>query len=571
MRFVVTLILLLGITVLYQNCSNVRLEQYKVASYKVSKVGLDICTTKPDTVKSNLKFIFVMDRSGSNQIQYDTDQDSPTYGQTLPGNDATGIRRFAPVVDFLNNFNDSDPDYTYFSWINFATQSDVVTWRINNVNENFTSSRPNFTNRVEQVEGRGPNYGDLNNPQDGGFSNFQAALQDARTIIEEDIADAEDAFLNGETGDDINNDGVIDIPRKIASNYVIFFIGGGEPIDGQDLDGDGRLDIQPLADLQSEITQINSLQDSHRDYVDGITLNSAYYYSEPFSQIARTYLQQMANDGNGTYLEFSGGQEIDFSRFAIPSRIARFTLRELWLVNSNTVWEGDYLNPDGDGDGISDWLETTQFNSDPRRYDSDGNGLGDGVELKLYANPCLNLNCTGPGTGTSQCSTFRDANSPTGMVDTDLDDLNDCEEVLLKSDRRDPDTNDDFIPDGLALRAGVQVVEQSSASTVDPDADNLSDYNEVKYNSPIGIPNDQVPNLRLTRYTARLVSSDATQDCYHFDVNNLVFQGTTDRMRIYIIENTKVLSTRKVIRRAEVPAAFGYLYLQDSDFQIYQP
>ncbi len=569
LRFVLAFILVLGITVLYQNCSNIRLEQYKVAAYKASKVGLDICTTRPDTVKSNLKFIFVMDRSGSNQIQYDTDPQSSTFGQVLPGNDATGIRRFAPVVDFLDNFNDSDPAYTYFSWINFATNSDVINWRINNVDENFTSDKQTFRNRVQQ-EGRGPNYGDLINPQDGGFSNYQVSLQDARTIIEQDIADAEDDFLNGVTGDDTDNDGVIDVPRKVASNYVIFFIAGGEPLDGQDINGDGILDVQPLGDLQNEIRQINSLQDSKRDYVDGITLNTAYYYSNPFSPIARTYLQQMADDGNGTYLEFSGGQEIDFTRFAIPSRIARFTLRELWISDANTVWQGDYLAPDSDADGISDWDEIA-LGSNPNAYDSDGNGLGDGVEVKLYAKPCLNATCAAPGTGTSQCSTFRDPLGAAGMVDTDLDDLNDCEEVLLKSDRRDPDTNSDFIPDGVALRAGIQVIEPSSASTVDPDVDNLSDYNEVKYNSPIGINNSQVPNLRLTQYTSRMTSSDATQDCYHFDVHNLVFQGSTDRMRVYIIEDTKVLSSRKVIRRAEVPAAFGYLYLTDQDFQKYQP
>ena len=44
-------------------------------------------------------------------------------------------------------------------------------------------------------------------------------------------------------------------------------------------------------------------------------------------------------------------------------------------------------NPDTDGDGISDWIEWTQYGTDPTKPDTDGDGVSDSAEIAQGSNP----------------------------------------------------------------------------------------------------------------------------------------------------------------------------------------
>src|SRR5690606_3266725 len=141
-------------------------------------------------------------------------------------------------------------------------------------------------------------------------------------------------------------------------------------------------------------------------------------------------LNEMSITGDGDFLEFGAGQEIDFSRFAIPIRISRFALKDLWIVNSNAVWDGNTMIADSDADGLSDRLER-EIGSDPYNYDSDGNGVGDGVEYRVSGDTraCAGTPCS-PATASpyTTCRSLATSTNPIRYPDTDQDFLNDCEE-----------------------------------------------------------------------------------------------------------------------------------------------
>lgn len=531
-------ILMLAVLVVYQNCSSPTIEKYVETSYKVSKIGIDFCTTPADSIQSKLKFIFVQDRSGSNQRRFTL----TTPPQQYAGTDPTGVRRFPAIISFLDGLatqQSFDEQNTYYSFINFSTDPNLVRFGA----QNFINDRDTFIDYVDQ-QGRPP-YTDTNNPADDGWTNYRDTLTEVQTLINADVTAAERDFNNGVT------------PTKIASTYIIFFISDGEPINLED--GSTTPALQPLNQILSLVRRIVDLQNTKSDYVDGISINTAFY-SDTANPVAEDYLRRMAQEGFGTFMSFLGNSAIDFTAFSIPPRTVRFSLKELWLTNSNAVWEDEFYKADADADGLSD--EKEEFlGSNPNAYDSDGNRLGDGFEYRLDGRPCASANCAPRA---SACT-----NVPNG--DTDLDDLNNCEEQRLGADRRDPDYNRDYIPDGLAMKWGINVVDASNAASLDPDSDGVSNYNELKYNSPIDFRNSLVPQLRLTSYTGRQLSTNVQQDCYHYDVHNMVFLSPTDRFRVYVIENTRATNERRVIRRAEGPSNFGTFNLTETDFVRYQP
>ncbi len=138
------------------------------------------------------------------------------------------------------------------------------------------------------------------------------------------------------------------------------------------------------------------------------------------------------------------------------------------LILSLEIARGtDLLNPDTDGDGLLDGVETGtgeflnsgNTGTDPLAVDSDEDGLGDGVE--------------------SNSGTFVDAEdtgtSPVN-ADSDADGLSDLYEVADEEDPYDPNTDDsnsDFDGDGLVL--SVELIRLTDFLSADSDGDGLED------------------------------------------------------------------------------------------------
>ena len=84
---------------LLQACTNHKLtplERYQMSGLNgIARVVVNYCTMSPETVRSHLKFIFVIDKSGSNQS-------TGLYSEG-PGTDPNGYRRYKPLEQFIEN------------------------------------------------------------------------------------------------------------------------------------------------------------------------------------------------------------------------------------------------------------------------------------------------------------------------------------------------------------------------------------------------------------------------------------------------------------------------------------
>ncbi len=509
--------------ILGHGCSNVNLLPKTDQASAMTAASVNFCTTPANTIKSALKFIFVVDRSGSNQLVYPKNPATGNYDlPPVAGTDPSGIRRFGAILNFVRSYS-SDPNI-FWSMVNFS--DDVMS---GSNFQGFTNQQNSF---LSFVNNQYTNTASI----DGGDTNYVSTVRFIQKMINDDITAA--SLVN----------------PAVSSNYVIFFISDGAPI----VTGN----LQKGSDITSVVSSTAAMQQSNPNYVDGIEFNTGFTgNSDP---VASSLLQQMSSNASGTALDFSGGQTIDFSRFSVPTRIAKFVMKEFWVVNQNTIWENGQIVLDSDGDGISDRKEL-QLGSDPTKVDSDGNGVSDAVELKATGMPCKDSKCAVSGADPFvTCATIVQSTGPK-YLDSDGDGLNDCEEHLLGSAPKDFDSNLDYVPDDMALRMGINITGASSLG-LDPDFDGLSNYFELKYNTPMLSANNIIPNLQQIQVTSNMVSSTAQQDCYSMNINNIAAVTKFDKIKLYLIENTQSYTQKRVLREANVQMQGGAVSAQDTDF-----
>ena len=136
-------------------------------------------------------------------------------------------------------------------------------------------------------------------------------------------------------------------------------------------------------------------------------------------------------------------------------------------------WEVEYgLNPldpangngaddDPDNDDLTN-LEELSFGTDPLNADTDGDSLPDGWEVSYGLDPV----------------------DPTGangtMGDPDEDDLSNAEELVFGTDPKNPDTDEDNLPDGWEAEYDLDPVDATgdNGSDGNPDGDSLNNWQE---------------------------------------------------------------------------------------------
>jgi len=498
-----------------------------VNGQKYITASIDYCIMKPKKVISNLKFIFVVDKSGSNQ-------DSPDLG--LRGTDVDGSRRYRPIIQYLNDAP-NDPT-VFYSLVNFATESNIVS-EFTNVKEDFSATVQTESNPTGVTPPR---------PSDGGWTNFERALANVDKLIKDDISDARDQEA---------------ITHKtVSSYYVVIFISDGAPWISE-------TERQSENDIRNLIAGIVKENEQVSDFVESVNIHTGYYYGKSPDQQARDYMNIIANNGNGASYEFASGQVIDFSQFSIPERNIKHQIKDLIVTNANTVYYRDTLYYDSDADGISNVVEET-LGSNPYLADSDGNGVSDGVEYYAFDKPCHDATCIPKNAKKyDECKKYEIAGLKQSddssavpvrrMTDFDKDFLNDCEEeFVLRSKNKDFDSNRDWIPDSLAYRHSYDLLElKGDASTrregvaispmLDPDSDGSNNYTEIRENTPRLYDNDKITGLLPYNYSQIRTSND----CYHMEVKDIAVMSENDLIRVYLMESTSVVQNKRFLRAAE--------------------
>ena len=139
---------------------------------------------------------------------------------------------------------------------------------------------------------------------------------------------------------------------------------------------------------------------------------------------------------------------------------------------------------DTDDDGLSDWAEMNEHNTDPLSADSDDDGLTDAEEINEYNTDPLTADSDDDGLsdGDEVNSYGTDPND----ADSDGDGLNDGEEV--NDYRTDPNTADS---DGDGLNDNEEVMEyDSDPNTADSDGDGFTDSQEVEMGTDLNDGSD---------------------------------------------------------------------------------
>ena len=515
--FIITIVLSMFISC--KNESLKKLDQLNAESViiKPSNLGhvqADFCSINSEDIKPDLKLVFAIDQSGSNK--------QGVYGN--PGNDPVGNRRFAPLVDFVTSVVEDDPG-VYLSLLTFNTQ--VVH------SSPFVNDHRVFANQVNQIwhEDRSTNP---SVPRDFGYTDFITVINAISQNIQSDIEQ------NCQPG----------FKRQIFYNTML--VSDGFPYLSSD-------QPQSSSAILRAIDQLVIIPEKYKNCVLKIIVHTGLYYNpSPSSALpdsdynmAKQLMTDMATHGFGSYNEFP--QSIDFGVFAVPERKVKYLLRDLFLKNMNTVWEGGQLRYDTDMDGLSDKLEI-QIGSNPNQKDSDGNGVSDLVEYKVFNRPCRDDRCSPKASNVfhlNLCKEFIYTEDSIGIIsynDNDHDGLNDCEEKLLKSRSDLFSTNGSWVPDLLSLLSGMNLVGDPNEMEMDWDWDGLSNYQEIKTGMPLLIQNSKINGLQYQKYNLQLTLQDKSKECYHLDVSNIIVLSPNDLMRLYVMDGSVALDNRKIIR-----------------------
>ena len=208
-------------------------------------------------------------------------------------------------------------------------------------------------------------------------------------------------------------------------------------------------------------------------------------------------LRAMAFAGRGESVRFTTGPELNLQVVDLDSTQGVFVKKVLAVANTNVRTLCGAIEPDSDGDGLSDreeacyaevlsgvcrdirrcdcvldpWDKATGLgtDTDPLRADSDGAGLGDLLEM-LFATVDLDpLRVDVPQACLELERPYKDM---------DADGLNDCEENVLGTDRSLFDSDRDGYPDVLEFRAGSNYLRADTLH--DTDMDGLKNGRELE-------------------------------------------------------------------------------------------
>jgi hypothetical protein len=240
-------------------------------------------------------------------------------------------------------------------------------------------------------------------------------------------------------------------------------------------------------------------------------------------------LSRMAEAGNGTFTEFTSGNEISFLNINYTSTKQLYEMTNFIAWNGNSVVTPNGPAVDSDGDGLTDDYEAdvrlcafergnAPCNLGMGRFrdplDSDADGYSDFFEHTFRAS---GFDPLVPATMTTPC---------VETDDTDGDGLRDCEEIYLTTDPRLVDSDTDRIPDGLEVRFGMNPADARDA-LFDADADGMRNGLELlAHRDPFSRENVANPPPEVKYEVKFQGETQEGKSCYGFDVTNLKLHTT---------------------------------------------
>jgi hypothetical protein len=151
------------------------LVRYNFSSTEFGSIDAHFCTSPPSAGQQNLKYLFILDHSASNQPAIQTGDVNNT--------DANGSRRYGPLVQFVNDLSTQTATNLSYGLIDFndnAQQPQGLS--------GFTSNANTFITKVT-ADWIGGGSAMAPAPNDSGFTNYQSAIDLALSMITNDVRD----------------------------------------------------------------------------------------------------------------------------------------------------------------------------------------------------------------------------------------------------------------------------------------------------------------------------------------------------------------------------------------------
>lgn len=236
----------------------------------------------------------------------------------------------------------------------------------------------------------------------------------------------------------------------------------------------------------------------------------------------RALLKGMAERGNGTFRDFTSGQDINFLKIDYTSIKSNYIGKNLLVTNVQAVPSGSGFAADSDGDGLPDEQEY-QEGTDELEVDSDGDGYRDIIEIRFRNAGFDPLDPEQPSGGFDCDAVAR------GREDSDDDGLLNCEEAVLKTDPNMVDTDGDGFADLAEVQMGTDPTRDDSAE--DLDADSRRNADELLFHTNPAKADDELWNKHRYWYEMLPVDSENTnQQCYEFDIRYISLVTTLRRI-----------------------------------------
>lgn len=494
--------LLVFITLFIFSCNETEFKELgKLEVVTTQSMKVEFCEPDASIVAGLTYYIFVLDDSRSNTLS-----------------DPEGERRLLNMYDFINDKEESEDKLAI---ILFADEPSLKVPFL---------PVADFEREIDTKL--------LNND---GFSRALQALEFTRDTI------AEFAELN-----DLRY-----AKEGFSVNFQIFFATDGVPVDSN---GDLQ-NYQEFVDLikgSNFYTNngINDLVTAHPSVQD-IKLHTAYYPLNDGSNDARDFMKEMAKAGDGHFLEFGEGENIRYDQFQTPKAKIKRELIEMYVVSKNLQWTKDgALLHDSDADGIVD-IEEEKLGSNPNSKDTDNDGVSDLVALRALGHPCENGDCSKIQEQVNAfCSTFLDFDDLIKVPDTENDGLNNCDETILSSSVKSPDSNNNFIDDFREYVLGLNPIQENLLIT-DSDGDGLSDREEITRGLPIKTHNDQIETddqFEEIKYKVKpYQNTKINKKCYEIEIDNIPGISDTDLIEVNLVFSDTMLLNHSYFFRTEIP------------------
>ncbi len=312
---------------------------------------------------------------------------------------------------------------------------------------------------------------------------------------------------------EIQKDILNDINQYGPANYIVVFLSDGEPSVG---DTDPVNIVASVGRLKETVLAAGAA---------GFQMNTFILGENPKTEYTQI-MNDMAVIGDGAFSVFTSAVDIDFVESIGIHVPVNHIIKSFNVYNYNVKQINDLLMVDTDGDGLVDEIEL-EIGSDPYIKDSDFDGLSDFIEYSASAI----AGQFDPLVDEGYCTSA-------DKLDTDGDNLSNCEEKIKGTNPLLVDSDSDGIPDHLEVLAGTN--PNHAEGVWDSDSDGRSDLSEVKLHTNVQSSDDKSTRRYEYSYWTEYAgyvelkngpSSDDSQarvKQYNYEVGNIRIMHTLD-------------------------------------------